>query len=111
MKTIKEREENARRSIARAHPSLKNAKDGAPSSSDVGAVRNEHSTEKRKARWRRQRRDLADMGRSMLRPYGGRLGTDAELGEEEGVVEGDFAEVIVAAAGSAVACAHVGLEE
>jgi len=34
-----------------------------------------------------------------------------EFGEEEGVVEGDFAEVVVAAAGAAVACAHVGSQE
>src|SRR5437899_1247265 len=36
---------------------------------------------------------------------------DAEFGEDEGVVEGDFFEVVVAAACAAVACAHVGFEE
>ena len=35
----------------------------------------------------------------------------AELGEEEGVVEGDFFEVVVAAGGSAVAGVHVDVEE
>ena len=33
---------------------------------------------------------------------------DAEFAQDEGVVEGDFFEVVVAAAGAAVACAHVG---
>ena len=36
---------------------------------------------------------------------------DAELGKDEGVVEGDLAEIVVAAAGATVACAHVGFEE
>ena len=45
------------------------------------------------------------------RTWGTRLGADVEFGEEEGVVEGDFAEVIVAAAGAGVTCAHVGFEE
>ena len=38
-------------------------------------------------------------------------GDYAELGEEEGVVEGDFFEVVVAAGGSAVAGVHVDVEE
>jgi len=36
---------------------------------------------------------------------------NAQFGEDEGVVEGDFFEVVVAAAGAAVACAHVGSEQ
>ena len=39
------------------------------------------------------------------------LPSEAEVGEEEGVVEGDFAEVVVAAGGAAVACGHGDIEE
>src|SRR5262249_57288187 len=40
-----------------------------------------------------------------------KLGFNAELSEEKGVVEGDFAEVIVAAGSAAVTGAHIDFEE
>jgi hypothetical protein len=61
-----------------------------------------------KIRW--ARKDRADTGAASCAPTKPkRLGAEFELGQGEGVVECDFAEVVVAAGSAAMASAHIDL--